>query len=273
MIALNRARDLKAQLLGAPGYSTELSLSRDELEFFREAIENQWLENIGIHFPAAAKEFKRAGIDRYHERSHMVVHESLWTKSARVLPQVVVDEIKRFKFAELLREELGPFSISDVVLEDGSVFPGHEEVYWRLVRPDMSTDVGALHTDRWFHRVLGPAEGLFPETVFTVKMWTPIICEPGRNGLLVVPNSHLKEWRVRYQDKNGSKKPSLDEPLGSFEPKLLDTPPGNFVLFGERLLHGGARNQGSTTRVSTEITLVFEKDRLCPSNELTSTTG
>ena len=185
-------------------------------------------------------------------------HDALWPKMHRVLPQPVVEEIKGFAFVQTLAREFGSFSFSEVVSANG-VARGHEEVYWRIVRPGIQSDVGPLHADKWFHDVLGDEHGrLLPENATTVKVWIPLYAEPGRNGLIVVPDSHLRVWNYEYLESGGIKRPRLTEDQSKLGGILVNACPGTPVLFNERLLHGGALNQGASTRVSAEITLVFE---------------
>jgi ectoine hydroxylase-related dioxygenase (phytanoyl-CoA dioxygenase family) len=253
---------LAERLTEGPGYTTEFTLSSDELAVVRDAIEAQWLDAIAEAFPEHRAAFAQRGIARYHELAHLIDHRRVWRKKNRMLPRAAVERIKQLPFLAHLREELGDFHISDVVHEDGSVEAGREEIYWRLVRPGVASDVGALHTDQWFHDVLGGSGGLFAKGQRTLKIWLPVYSEPGRNGLKVIPGSQHKPWRVRYVDIGvGLGKPQLDEPVAApWREELMMTAPGNFVLFNERLLHGGAMNEGEMTRVSAEITLVFDPE-------------
>jgi ectoine hydroxylase-related dioxygenase (phytanoyl-CoA dioxygenase family) len=91
----------------------------------------------------------------------------------------------------------------------------------------------------------------------TAKIWLPIYCEPGRNGLIVVPDSHTRSWRYREVEQNGYLKPQLEENIDDSSCVLVETPPGTLLIFNERLLHRGAVNRGGTSRVSVEITMVF----------------
>jgi len=247
------------RLTRGPGYTTEFSLSSAELAVVRDAIEAQWLDTLGAAYPEMKAAFAESGIARYHEFADRIDHRGTWRKKNRMLPGTAVERIKQLPFMARLREELGDFRISNVVHEDGSVEIGREEIYWRLVRPGVASDVGALHTDQWFHDVM---DGLFAKGQRTLKVWLPVCSEPGRNGLVVIPESQHKPWRVRYVDIGvGLGKPQLDEPVAApYREELMMTPPGNFVLFNERLLHGGALNQGDLTRVSAEITLVFDPE-------------
>ena len=156
-----------------------------------------------------------------------------------------------------LREAFGDFRISDVVYGN-TLEEGREELYWRLVRPFAASDVGPLHADKWFHESFGSSDyGMFPPGTTTIKIWTAIHCEPGKSGLIVVPDSHLRTWRYRSTDKGGVMKPELDEDLGTIPRLLVPTEPGTLLIFNEGTLHGGAVNLGDTSRVSMEITMVF----------------
>jgi len=71
-----------------------------------------------------------------------------------------------------------------------------------------------------------------------------------------VRNSHLKEWKHSFTINNqGQPKPLFED---FAEPELINTPPGNALIFPEGTLHCGAINAGSKTRVSVEITLILE---------------
>ena len=115
--------------------------------------------------------------------------------------------------------------------------------------------IGPLHADSWFHNLVSGADyGMFPPGTKTVKTWISIYTESGRNGLLVVPDSHKKEWHCKVINKDGILKPSLDEVV---EGTLVATESGRLIVFNDKLLHGGAINQGYITRVSIEITFVL----------------
>lgn len=247
---------LDQEIFDAPGYSARLSVTNDEVADIRNVIEEHWLSRIDTIYPELTQDFKSLGIARYHELSNKVDHNKLWQKRYRVLPPDAVKKIQKFDFYTNLLEKLSALGISDVVFENGNVQHGYGEIYWRLVRPSVSTDVGPLHADKWFHAVIGGDKGMFPEDTTTVKMWMPIVCESGKNGLALVPNSHNKIWNVKYIHDGVAPKPHFDDELGEYKQKLIPTEPGNILLFNENLLHCGVINQGDTTRVSIEITFI-----------------
>jgi hypothetical protein len=243
-----------SEVFEAPGYSNALTIPGDELECFRRAISRQWLGAIQRAYPQHADQFEARGIARYHELAHLVDHSRLWNKSNRCLPQEDVQALKRLNFMTDLQKEFGEFSLSSVAY-DNEIVEGQEEIYWRLVRPHQAGDVGPLHADKWFHEMLGLQGRAMGQDSYTLKVWTPIYCEPGKNGLLLVPNSHKRSWKHSTTLVNGVPKPVFEDQA---DPVLVPTPPGNMLIFPEETLHGGAVNQGNETRVSCEITLVFK---------------
>ena len=240
-----------------------MSLNNEELNLFRDAIQNQWLEAIRREYPELADHFAELGIARYHELSHLIDHNKVWNKSNRCLPPNFVQTIKGKDFFVKLKQLFGEFVISDVAYDD-KVISGEEEIYWRLVRPNTPADVGPLHADKWFHEILGLGGKAFPENSFTLKIWIPIYCEPGKNGLLIVPASHKKTWRHSMAVINGIPKPVFEDQA---DPVLIATPPGNMLIFHEKTLHGGALNNGKETRVSAEITMVFKSEPIDPAQK------
>ena len=250
------------QTIEDPGYSAAISLDQEELNFFRAAIESQWLFAIEKAYPQHLDKFKQAGIARYHELADLVDHNTLWNKVNRCLPQETVNKIKSFPFFKRLKKEFGEFNISDIAFDD-QVKVGFEEIYWRLVRPNVASDVGPLHADKWFHEILHFDEKILEKGSYTIKIWIPIFCEPGKNGLLMSPNSHKRSWAHTMKVVNGLPKPVFQDKA---EVSLLETHPGNALIFNEDTLHGGAINKGVKTRVSAEITMVFNPKPLLPLN-------
>jgi len=244
------------EVFEAPGYTNALTIPMEELALFRHAIGKQWLGAIRREYPQYAEQFAALGISRYHELAHLVDHNRLWNKSNRCLPQQDVQALKKLSFLAELKELFGEFSISSVAY-DNEIVEGQEEIYWRLVRPNQPGDVGPLHADKWFHEMLGMKGRAMEQDSYTLKIWTPIYCEPGKNGLLMVPNSHKRTWRHSSTLVNGVPKPVFEDQADAI---LVPTPPGNMLIFPEETLHGGAVNQGNETRVSCEITLVFKRN-------------
>lgn len=247
--------DLKDQIFGNKGYSADMKLSSTELELFRDLINTQWISAIRNSYPDLADEAASLGLESYHIIADRLDHKKLWPKANRVFPQSSVEKIKALPFFQTLKQEFGEFSVSDVY--DVKQHHGHEEIYWRLVRPNVKGDVGLLHADKWFHNSFNMGYGMFPEGVVTVKVWIPIFCESGKNGLSILEGSHLRDWKHHVEEIEGLPKPVIDEDSNMLGAELIPTEPGNILIFHEKTLHGGVLNRGDYTRVSAEITMVM----------------
>ena len=122
----------------------------------------------------------------------------------------------------------------------------------RMVRPGVDTDIGSLHADDWFWKLY---HFTLPEGKRRIKIWIAICCESGKSGLMLSPNSHLREWKYDVIERAGMAKPLL-----SHEEKptldLFESKPGDAVMFNYHLLHGGMVTRGELTRVSIEFTIL-----------------
>lgn len=209
--------NIRSKVLGTPGYDASLRLNALELDMLSRIVFSQYLDAI-----------RNAGIANYGN------HAAMFPKSARLLSSFDVAHIKPMRFMDALRDNLGYFSISKVILPDGTQ-EDREEIYWRIVRPNHPEDVGKLHRDSDFHKQYGIEQGKQ-----TVKCWIPLWCEP-LCGLMVIPT----DARMEYRD-------------GKYiDPQKWFSEPGTIVLFNQNVEHTGAINTGTSARVSIEMTLVL----------------
>ena len=270
----NRAADLRTAVSGSDGFAVFPALAAGELASVQAAIEAQWFARIRSSAPEHAGAFRARGIARYHELSHLVDHASLWPKRERILPHDAVGLIRATRLCRVLEEAFGRFTISDE--ED----LGHEEIYWRLVRPAAerpvgrpaaerlmerptaerpmerpANDTGPVHADRWFWEL---GHGRTPPGVERVKVWVAVITEPGLSGLQLLPGSHRRTWRYHGEMRDGFVKPKIDEDVESLGLQLVPTSPGDAVVFNDGLLHGGGESRGARTRVSFEFTMFVQ---------------
>lgn len=129
----------------------------------------------------------------------------------------------------------------------------------RVTRPGHPEDVGPLHKDVWFWNIAGrPSiiDSKLPPTLQTVKVWVGLEVERELSGLLVVPHSQKDLHYPSYDviEKKGYKKPVINKRYSeSIQPIHTASKSGDFVVFGEQLVHGGAINRGSKPRVSLEV--------------------
>ena len=249
-------------IAGTPGFATGFQLSASELAAIRLAIRNHLADAIRSEASQLLERFLHTELEDYHTLADLLPHDRLVTRTQRILPQIAVDSLRSTSLFRQLEEHLGPFAISD---EEGV---GRESVSMRLVRPQIASDVGSLHTDDWFWKLYGfPV----PSDVTRVKVWVAICCEPGKSGLLLSPDSHQRAWKYQVIERAGMKKPLLDETERPVL-QLFESEPGDAVAFNYRMLHGGAVTSGDKTRVSVEFTLLVPAARQSRLNAAPDTT-
>jgi hypothetical protein len=225
-----------------------------ELAECRALITGHWLDRIAADYPEElVARFRAAGLPQYHRLADRVDHKALWPKTARLLPEEAVARIRQMKFMRTLADEFGEFGISN----EEEIHP--EEIYWRIVRPGMGSDIGPVHADSWFWEL---GHGKTPSDTVRVKVWIPFYSEPGMNGLKVLPGSQNEDWPYHGEHRDGFVKPQVDFDQDALPMQLLNIEPGTLVVFHDRLLHGGAFNSGSTTRVSAEFTMFVRRQNL-----------
>ena len=120
----------------------------------------------------------------------------------------------------------------------------------------MVNDVGPLHRDSWFWELNSDFKK--PEFPFKrIKIWIAVLTDPGLNGFIVVPGSHLDSnirWHGEF--RHGKCKPVLDSDPLKLNQELIPTQPGQCIIFDDNLLHGGAITRARSTRISLELTLI-----------------
>jgi len=234
-----------------PGFYTGLSFNSDELNKIRRIIRDSWLNRINDICPQHYNEFSEIEITDYHKLSHLLDHKIAWPKKYRLLEIDDVKIIRKMTVFTQLKNEFGDFKISN----EENIKP--EEIYWRLVRPDVNSDVGTIHADAWFWE-LGRSN--IPEDHTRVKFWVSIYSEPGENGLTVLPNSHNNKYKYDSVFRDGIYKPNIimtDSIQNNMS--LYQGEPGAAIVFNDNLLHGG-RAAGNYTRVSIEFTMIVSND-------------
>ena len=246
--------NLKKQIFIEPGFSKEITLDSNELDNFKIAIRQQWLDNISRYFPEIIKVInsQNLSVKDYHKISNNLDHSNIWTKKSRILPREFFLEFLKSRLFLKLKNIFGEIEISD---EENY---GYGNIYWRLVRPNQSNDVGPYHRDRWFWEL----NNNFPKPsypFYRVKIWISIETERNKSGLLIEKNSHNRKnvnWIGKH--KHGIIKPVLLDHPDLFDMELIDTKSGDIIIFNDNLIHGGALNTGENTRVSAEFTILVK---------------
>jgi hypothetical protein len=190
----------------------------------------------------------------YHILATDAVHLMLSPKKERVLSEVATSRLLTLPSFQKLLNSYPNYKIGDVAY-DSLNKERRPELYFRLVRPHQPSDIGTPHCDFWFHDAVdyGCSKG------DTIKFWIPLLIEPGLNGLYFYPYAPL-EIPYRIIDSIGLKRPMIDCDLSTLgDPVLAHLTAGQCLMFSDDVLHCGAVNLGSMTRVSMEITLVSVK--------------
>lgn len=191
-------------------------------------------------------------LEKYHELP-VEIHECFMAKkSSRVFSRSTVDRICQMDFFRVLRNEFKDYKIANVFTE---VYrDSYPEIYFRLVRPGCPQDVGDPHTDFWSHSAYGRNFGGMGSTW---KIWIPLVVEKGLNGLNFYPGvTDVSD--IQWTFSNGRIFcDRSQEALG--KEVLVDTDPGDALVFRDDVLHSGAVNFGNHTRVSIEITFIRDE--------------
>lgn len=225
-----------------------------DLAQLRAWVTEQFLHTIQCVAPQHVALYKEAGLANYHrvyQEAHFE-HGAVWRKSSRVLGPLAVAQVQQLQFYQTLSRHLGEFLVSD---EEGFGWPG---IYWRLVRPGAS-DIGPVHADKWFwdlgHGEM-PGE---PDEYYRLKIWMSLYSQAGKSGLRVVPSSQKSDaWRYHGEERGGMMKPVLAEKEEDLDLVGLPLSAGGFVVFHDKLLHGGMPNLGDDSRVSLEFTMLVK---------------
>jgi len=170
------------------------------------------------------------------------------SKRARVFQREAVSQILAMPFFLKLSKRFEKFTVSNIVTKTNK--SDTKEIYFRLVRPLVTADVGCPHCDFWFHLEYGLE---YAARGNTWKCWIPITVEPLKSGLVIYPEAFIDEVAYTFQDK----KISCDKhQLSLGESVLVPVQPGDMLLFRDDVIHSGAINKGRFTRSSIEITFI-----------------
>lgn len=231
------------------GYITG-QLSKRDLEIFSKIITNSYKNKLIKERPLKTQEIKNLPLTEYH-LLEIDGHDQLWTKEARTFTEEEVLIFRRSDFFKQLEKCFGNITISN---EDGT---RPEEIYWRLVRPDVKTDIGPLHADSWFWDL---QNGPINPALRRLKVWVSIFNESGLNGFRLIRGSQKKRYNFEGEFRGGKMKPKNNPSLeGDAGLELVNTGPGDYIIFHDDLIHGGAIG-GSKTRISFEMTLMIKKN-------------
>ena len=226
-------------------------LNKNDLALFRDIIYKNYQNNLkanGIN----DNQLLSLPITDYHTFSDNIDHGAIWNKLSRILNPSEYKKMLTSDFFIQLHNELGELVISDE--ED----VGYPEIYYRLVRPKPYVDVGPLHADKWFWDL---GHGSAPDGVKRkrIKFWFSLWNSNNDTGFRFVKGSHLKNFKYTSEIRDGFAKPVFNERAVSLDITHFQGKPGSFIIFNDKLLHGGYSTDQST-RVSFEFTLFAKNE-------------
>lgn len=234
---------------GPAGVAQAPAVAADELARIGELIKAQLVDNARALSASTANAIADAPLAQYHQVVSDVQHTQLLAKRHRILSAKAVAEIKQMSVFDYFRRAFGPCYLSD---EENI---GHEQICFRLARPNRGSDIGSVHRDAWFWDHLGfPV----PAGISRTKMWMPVCISPGTAGLLLIPGSHRypRDYRVEVVDGKLAFASlgdiNRDELCGYYGG------PGDPILFNYGVLHVGAVTRGEICRVSIETTVMYD---------------
>ena len=232
------------------------NLEKIELDKIRKLVSQHYLKIIKNKYPNLAQIALNKSMNRYHEISDKIEHSNFWPVRTRILPKEKSRDFLNLSFVKNLTNILGKFTVSD------ELNVGHEEIIWRIVRPNENKDVGLIHCDKWYWDL--NENHIMPPDKERVKCWVSLWCE-GQNGIQLYPGSQLKNFsydsarRVSQGFGHEQKTPIFDSTAIKDKFVKIDCTPGTAVVFNDKLLHGGVTNRGSETRVSIEFVMCVNK--------------
>lgn len=239
------------EVYGDLGFSISTLTSLDLL-ILRKLVKKQYTDVLKNKGNVNRNDFLTKEIDEYHTFSDNLNHEVLWPKKNRILYESDFIELSNLSLFKDLKMEIGELFISD---EENIGYP---EIYWRLVRPLPYKDVGPLHADAWFWNL---GHGITPISHERIKFWIALYNETGENGFCFVPGSHKRDYDYKSESRHGFIKPIFNPENYDLDIQTFNSSPGDFIVFNDKLLHGG-KVGGTKTRVSIEFTLFISKKYL-----------
>jgi hypothetical protein len=235
---------------GEAGLLKGPSFTLDELQEIREIIKWHLIQTASKLSPRGADAIADSELDEYHLVSSRIDHSRLLSKKSRILPKRAVEKIKGMSFFDYVRRAVGPFYLSD---EEGV---GHEQICFRIVRPNRREDVGSLHRDSWFWDYYGFHT---PACTGRGKVWVAVCGKPGLAGLLLAPGSQHFPAPYHTETVNGKLLFVPDFDIDSVGLRRYCGGLGEPILFNYNTLHVGSLNHAAQCRVSFELTVMFKE--------------
>jgi len=226
------------KIFQTPGYVNTTYLEKSDVEYINLQILKQIKETINVDL---------INLDDYASNVGDIKHSLLSSKKSRIFSSEVYYFISNTKWFHTLVKLFPDLQVTNEECLEGP------EIYWRVVRPNISGGVGPLHADAWFWQM---GIGKIPIDRCRVKAWVHLAGD--EPGLKYVENSHLFEFSYAERMSDGKRKPVFDDSQINDVISILPPLAGRAFLFNDRLLHGGLLST-SSTRVSFEFTFTTSR--------------
>jgi hypothetical protein len=245
---MSTQKDILSKIDLGDGYVID-EITVNDLSVLKNIIEKQYRARLTSVYPNERSVIDQTAIENYHTLD-FVAHKNLWPKEVRTLSEDDVLQFKKINLFKELEQKFGPVVITN---EDKT---RTQEIYWRLVRPNYENDVGPLHADSWFWTL---HNGSIDQGFRRLKIWISIHNQCNKNGFRLIAGSQKKTYAYKGEERDGKIKPVYDCSLESEESLILvPTNSGQYILFHDNLIHGGAVG-GDKTRISLEMTLLIKE--------------
>jgi hypothetical protein len=225
------------------GYEIRSDITNGDLEVIRRCVMEQYQIMCNTSVDSFC-EFRRAFLNSSHKQ--LSVFE-------RTLPRRSCHSILRQKWVREFCREINFLPLDTYGL-------GWPALTWRYVAPSSSAEIRGAHRDSWFRLANGEKKLIcehIPLACQTIKVWIALAVETGKSGLLAASGTNKcvfpGEYNIAIVD--GIKKPVISMPSLNDGLELLMIKEGQYVIFGENLVHAGAQTKSDTARISLEFTL------------------
>lgn len=220
------------------------------------------------------KHFKQADdIDHYERSGKNVIAMSdneyikIFAKPFRMYPddiaKLILDWVKG-EFPKIFGvERVDSNYVSPAEREINQKLHHHSyDVFWRCIRPQ-KYDVGPAHCDYQFWDLAKNTDSEVPVPFLyreRWKIWTPMLGCVKENMLQVMPFSHNEKIPVTVTETPFGKRPWLEPQWYEKNKNRFIVPVENMdecVIFHDRLVHRGQKNNTTNLRISSELTILI----------------
>ena len=197
----------------------------------------------GINWPSDLR------ITEYHKVISSELHARIWPKDKRLFSRLFLEKDKISSLLGRILSATGRKKILDI---EGIGYP---EVYFRIVRPNESSDITDMHTDGAFYSITNKINE--DEWDRWLKVWIPLYFEPDFNSLSLSKNSDKIKFNFDAQNFKDKLRPvfSQNNDVSVLDWQLPVRKFGEVAVFSPNTLHRAINLNASFTRLSFEFAI------------------